>query len=793
MPSAAASQSAEPNRPDDARTASLKIEGMSCASCVGRVEKALTSAPGVLEASVNLVTEQATVRYQPRLASVESLGAAVRGAGYEVREEPASGDGAVPREETQQREGGTLGRALILAAALTLPVLILAMGSHLSLAHGFVLATRTSWYLQFVLSSLVLFGPGLRFYRKGVPALLRGAPDMNSLTVLGTSAAWAYSVVATFLPRALPAGTQNVYFEAAAVIVTLILLGRYLEARARGRASEAISRLVGLQPKTARVQRSGEYREVPLEEVRPSDLVLVRPGERIPADGKVVDGVSLVDESMISGEPAPVRKAPGEGVIGGTVNGTGSFCFQVTNTGADTVLAQIIRMVEQAQGAKLPIQALVDKVTAWFTPAVVAAAAVTFLAWTILGPRPAVALAIVNAVAVLIIACPCAMGLATPISILVGTGRAAELGVLFRNGEALQALRDVQTVAFDKTGTLTQGRPMLTDFVVGPGFERDEVLGLAAAVEARSEHPIGEAIVEAANAADLPEVEVSDFEAIPGFGVEALAAGRKVRVGADRLMAKLDLDLAVFADPAARLAEEAKSPLYVAIDGSLAAILAVSDPIKETTAEAVAAVKALGPRVAMITGDSRRTAETIARMLGIDEVQAEVLPQGKAETIRRLQSGGRKVAFVGDGINDAPALAQADVGLAIGTGTDIAIESADLVLMSRDLRGVGNAIALSRATMRNIGQNLFWAFGYNVVLIPIAAGALYPAAGLLLSPMLAAAAMAMSSLFVVANALRLRGFRPALNRWPGRGRPSRLVRIAPGANLSQEPAQGSFV
>jgi Cu+-exporting ATPase len=742
-------------------TVELGVEGMTCASCVGRVEKALKATPGVIEATVNLATERATVRRLAGFADEGRLESAARGAGYQARRLTETRDTADAQAEARDHERRDLGRSLAFAAVLSIPVFLLAMGSHPPALQRFVMAgsgMRASWYVQFVLASLVIFGPGLRFYLKGVPALLRGGPDMNSLTVLGTTAAWGYSVVATFAPGVLPRGTANVYFEAAAVIVTLILLGRYLEARAKGRTSEAIKRLMGLQPKTARVQRNGEYEAIPLDQVRPSDLVLVRPGERIPVDGEVVDGASLVDESMISGEPLPVRKEPGCEVVGGTMNQTGSFSFRVTRTGADTVLAQIIRMVEQAQGSKLPIQALVDKVTAWFVPAVMAAAALTFVVWILFGSHPALGLALTNAVAVLIIACPCAMGLATPTSIMVGTGRAAEIGVLFRKGEALQSLRDVGIVAVDKTGTVTQGRPALTDLVVAESFDRDEVLRLTAAVEASSEHPIGAAIVEAARTAGLSLPDVTGFEATPGFGVEAVADGRKVQVGADRLMARLGLDTAVFAEEAASLADEAKTPLYVALDGRLAGMIAVADPVKPSAAEAIGALHALGLKVAMITGDNRRTAAAVAKGLGIEEVAAEVLPQGKVEAIARLRGEGRHIAFVGDGINDAPALAAADVGLAIGTGSDIAIESADVVLMSGDLRGVAGAIALSHATIRNIRQNLFWAFAYNVVLIPVAAGVLYPMSGLLLSPMLAAGAMAMSSVFVVSNALRLRRF-----------------------------------
>ncbi|CAI0705043.1 heavy metal translocating P-type ATPase [Serratia liquefaciens] len=744
-------------------TTELGIEDMTCASCVGRVEKALRQIPGVIEANVNLATERARVRHSAGIVTTAMLEAAVEQAGYKARRLSAATASSDDQDsERRENEARGLRRSLLIAALLTLPVFVLEMGSHLIPAmHHWVLGVlgeQRNAYLQFVLTTLVLFGPGLRFFRKGVPALLRGAPDMNSLVSVGTAAAYGYSVVATFIPQVLPQGTANIYFEAAAVIVTLILLGRTLEARAKGRTSQAIKRLVGLQAKTARVERNGETLEIPLDQVTTGDVVFVRPGEKIPVDGQVVEGVSYVDESMITGEPVPVSKSVGAEVVGGTINKTGAFSFRVTKVGANTVLAQIIRLVEEAQGSKLPIQALVDKVTLWFVPAVMAAAALTFLIWLIFGPTPALTFALVNAVAVLIIACPCAMGLATPTSIMVGTGRAAELGVLFRKGEALQALRDVSVIALDKTGTLTKGRPELTDLVPAEGFDYDEVLALVAAVETRSEHPIAEAIVAAAKQRDIKIAAIEAFDATPGFGVSAKVSGRTVSVGADRFMTQLGLDVASFLPAAQRLGEQGKSPLYAAIDGRLAAVIAVADPIKETTPEAIKALHALGLKVAMITGDNAATASAIARQLGIDEVAAEVLPDGKVAALKQFRSHGARVAFVGDGINDAPALAEADVGLAIGTGTDVAIEAADVVLMSGDLRGVANAIALSQATIRNIKQNLFWAFAYNAVLIPVAAGMLYPINGTLLSPIFAAAAMALSSVFVLGNALRLKRF-----------------------------------
>jgi Cu+-exporting ATPase len=745
----------------------LAVEDMTCASCVGRVEKALARIPGVLEATVNLATERARVRHLAGVVSTSDLETAVEQAGYKPRRlGAATATGSDQDTVRRESEARALRHALLIASVLTLPVFILEMGSHLIPAiHHWVMGTlgeQTSWHIQFVLATLVLFGPGLRFFRKGVPALLRGAPDMNSLVSLGTAAAYGYSVVATFLPEVLPPGTANVYFEAGVVIVTLILLGRTLEARAKGRTSQAIKRLVGLQARTARVERNGHTVEIALDRVVTGDIVLVRPGEKVPVDGEVVEGASYIDESMITGEPVPVSKGVGAEVVGGTINKTGAFSFRVTRVGADTVLAQIIRLVEEAQGSKLPIQALVDKVTMWFVPAVMAAAALTFAAWLIFGPAPALTFALVSGVAVLIIACPCAMGLATPTSIMVGTGRAAELGILFRKGEALQALRDVSVIALDKTGTLTKGRPELTDLVPADGFEYNQVLALVAAVETRSEHPIAEAIVAAAKQRGIALAPVEGFDAAPGFGVSARVGGQTVTVGANRFMTRLGLDVDHFLPTARRLGQQGKSPLYAAIDGRLAAVIAVADPIKETTPAAIEALHALGLKVAMITGDNAATAAAIASQLGIDEVAADVLPDGKVSALRKFRVNGARVAFVGDGINDAPALAEADVGLAIGTGTDVAIEAADVVLMSGDLRGVPNAIALSQATIRNIQQNLFWAFAYNAVLIPVAAGALYPVNGALLSPAVAAGAMALSSVFVLGNALRLKQFEPPM-------------------------------
>ncbi len=738
----------------------LALEGMSCASCVGRVEKALLAVPGVISAAVNLATERAHVEVAMGAVDAQTLEQAVAAAGYGAR--AISETGAPEIEDRREHEAQSLRNAAILAGVLTLPLFVLEMGSHFMPAvHMFIMNTigmQTNAYLQFVLASVVLFGPGRRFLVTGFPNLLRGAPDMNALVALGTSAAWGYSTVATFLPGVLPAGTVNVYFEAAAVIITLVLVGRYLEARAKGRASLAIKHLIGLQPRTARVRLDGAVHEVDIARVRPGDVIEIRPGERLPVDGVVIEGSSFVDESMITGEPMPVEKSRDATVTGGTINTTGALAFRATRTGRDTVLARIIAMVEAAQGAKLPIQALVDRVTGVFVPIVIAMAILTFGVWLVFGPSPQLSFALVNAVAVLIIACPCAMGLATPTSIMVGTGRGAVLGVLFRKGEALQALQKVDVVAFDKTGTLTEGQPKVTDFVVAEGFDAAQVLALVASVEQASEHPIASAIVRKAGEQGAVLTPVSGFAALPGLGVTGQVEGRKIAIGADRAMAGAGVDISAFAAQARALAEGGKTPLYAAIDGHLAALIAVADPIKPSARLMIERLHDMGLEVAMITGDNSGTANAVAREIGIDTVMAEVLPAGKVEAVEQLRQGGRKVAFVGDGINDAPALAAADVGIAVGTGTDVAIESAEVVLMSADLRAVADAIGLSHATMRNIRQNLFWAFAYNATLIPVAAGVLFPLNGVLLSPVLAAGAMALSSVFVVGNALRLNGF-----------------------------------
>lgn len=742
----------------------LNVSGMTCASCVGRVEKALKNVPGVVDASVNLASGRAHVNLARSGPTASDLTNAVVNAGYEATVAVDRKADAQKRERQLKDELQALKRAFVISALFTLPVFLLEMGAHVlpgfaDFVHN-TLGHRNSSIVQFVLTSVVLFWPGRRFFLHGVPALLRLAPDMNSLVAMGTSAAWGYSTVVTFFPSVLPGDTGSVYFEAAAVIVCLILMGRFLEGKARGRTGEAIAKLLTLQPETAMVLQGDKVVETAIELIRPGDTVQVQPGERIPLDGQLVDGHSFVDESMLTGEPLPVKKEPGASVTGGTINKTGAFSFRVLRVGEDTVLARIIAMVENAQGSKLPIQSLVDRITLWFVPAVMLVAISTFLYW-LLATDAGLGNALVHAVSVLIVACPCAMGLATPVSIMVATGRSAEMGVLFRNGNALQMLSQTRTIAFDKTGTITEGKPELTDLLAQPGFDAAQVLAIAAAVEEKSEHPIGLAIVAAARLQGLTLPAVKDFEALPGYGLRAIVTGERVDIGADRLLERLGLDARAALPAAVELAEQGKTPLYVAIGGRLAAIIAVADTIRASSPAALQALRRAGFRTAMITGDNARTAQAVAKTLQLDQVYAEVLPEGKVATLKSLRSEGTLLTYVGDGINDAPALAEADIGIAMGSGTDIAIESADVVLMTGELGSVVNAVMLARATMRNIRENLFWAFAYNVALIPLATGALYPAYGLQLSPVFAAGAMALSSVFVLGNALRLKRFRPA--------------------------------
>ncbi len=742
----------------------LEVGEMTCATCVGRVEDALSEVPGVVDVSVNLAGEVAHVTIVPGQVTAQELARIATEYGYPTR--VISGGNQTSIVDRKAEQAHKLLNQIILATLLATPVVLFEMGGHIFpplREWGYrVIGEFNINVIEFVLTTIVMAGPGRSFYTKGFPLLFKGKPDMNSLVALGTTAAYLFSIISTFAPGLLPEGTANVYYEAAVVIVVLILFGHWMEARAKGRTGAAIQRLMELAPATARVERDGEVVEIPTEEVRVGDIIHLRPGEKVPVDGEVLTGDSWVDESMISGEPVPVEKVAGATVTAGTVNGNGLLTFRATRVGADTTLSQIVKLVEQAQAAKLPIQGMVDQITRYFVPVVMVIAAATFLTWLVIGPSPALGFALVASVAVLIIACPCAMGLATPTSIMVGTGRGAEMGVLFRKGDALQSLQEVEVVAMDKTGTLTQGRPDLVELDVADGFDEAQVLAILAAAEAGSEHPIAGAIVRAAEERGLTPGKAEKTRALPGFGLQATVDGKQVLVGNATLMERKKLDMAGLDEKAKGWADQGRTPLYIAIDGRVAGVAAVADPIKPTTPDAIRALHALGKRVVMITGDTEATARAIARELGIDEVVAGVLPAGKVDAIEGLKEGGTKVAFVGDGINDAPALAAADVGIAIGTGTDVAIEAADVVLVSGDLAGVVNAIALSRDTMRNIRQNLFWAFGYNVLLIPVAAGVLYPVWGILLSPMLGAGAMAMSSVFVLTNALRLRRAKPFL-------------------------------
>ena len=749
----------------DVREVTFGVMGMTCASCVGRVERALEKVPGVLEASVNLATEKATVGYLAGEVEPRDLQKAVEGAGYGVVRE----DEGFSVEGSHEREYRKLRTDFLLAAVLTAVILAGSLPMMLGLESPIPMMWLNLGLL--LLATPVQFWAGWRFYRGAWGALKHGQANMNTLVVMGTSAAYLYSAGAALAPQLFAAGRADVYFDTSALIITLILLGRLLEARAKGRTNEAIRKLAGLQAKTARVVRDGEEVDVPVEDVEVGDIVVVRPGERIPVDGRVLSGESAVDEAMITGESIPVTKREGDEVIGATMNTSGSFRFEAMKVGEETALRQIMRMVEEAQGSKAPIQRLADRISAVFVPAVIGVAAVTFVVWLLLGPEPALTFALLNTVAVLIIACPCAMGLATPTSIMVGTGKGAESGILIRGGEALEGAHKLDTLVLDKTGTLTRGTPELTDVVVEDGIREEELLRLVASAERASEHPLGEAIVRGAKDRGLPLSEAEEFEAVSGGGIRARIEDREVLVGSRRFLSESGVSEDGLLPRSEALAQEGKTPIFVAVDGEPVGLVAVADVVRDESREAIERLHSLGLEVAMLTGDNRRTAEAIAREIGVDRVVAEVRPEAKANEVKRLQSEGKKVGMVGDGINDAPALAQADVGIAIGTGTDVAMEAADLTLISGDVRGVARAISLSKATVRNIKQNLFWAFAYNVALIPVAAGVLYPlfpdgsVPEILrpvlgeygfLNPILAAAAMALSSVTVVSNALRLR-------------------------------------
>jgi len=753
------------------------VRGMHCAACVGKVERALTSVPGVESASVNLATEQAAVVFDPARTDLARLRAAVAAAGYELAEarpdrvpgEAVDGERAA-REAAQRREK----LKFVVGAVLSAPVLLGGMSHVLPWVPGVL---QNPW-VQLVLATPVQVWVGWQFHRGFVHDLRYRTASMSTLVSIGTSAAYLWSVAVTLWPHAFMRHGAMTYYDVSAVVITLVVLGRWLEARARGRTSEAIRRLMSLAPRAARVIRDGVEMDVPTAEVRVGDFVRIRPGERVPVDGVVTEGASTVDESMLTGESLPAEKAPESSVFAGTVNRTGSFVFRAARVGSGTTLARIIKLVAEAQGSRAPIQRLADRVAAVFVPIVLVIAALTFIAWWLFGPEPAGLLALANAVAVLVIACPCAMGLATPTAIMVATGRGAEFGVLIKSAAALERLHRVDTVVFDKTGTLTVGRPAVTDVIsVGPAVgvraaggaaaeasgemtAADEILALAAAAEQASEHPLGEAVVARAKERGLALPPMREFSTVAGQGIDAMTTDGRVLLGNRTLMDARGIDVDVLAPGVQRLAAEGKTVIYVAFAGQVLGVIAVADVPKPEAKSVVAALKRLGVSVAMLTGDHRLTAEAIARQAGLDRVLAEVLPEDKARAIKVLQAEGRRVAMVGDGINDAPALAQADVGIAMGSGTDVAIDAADVTLMRGDLNGVVTAIELSRATIRVIRENLVWAFGYNTILIPVAAGVLYPVWGVLLSPILAGSAMAFSSVSVVTNSLRLKRWRP---------------------------------
>jgi len=734
--------------------------GVNCPTCVRTIEARVSALPGIDAVQVNFVAERVTVDYLPEQVAPDAIASAIESTGYRVQrrvapsiDETEDTEAAARRAEVQD-----LTRRVIAGAVLTAPVLYAVMvGDFVSM--DLVPRFLDNRWVQLAFIAPVMIYTGWPIHRTGWLTVAHRAADMNTLITVGTIAAFAYSLVATAIPQVLPAQSNAVYYEAVGVILTLILLGRLLEARAKAGTGEAIRRLLGLQARTAQVVRNDVVREIPIDEVVVGDLVVVRPGEKVPVDGEIVDGRSSLDESMVTGEPIPVTKEPGDTVIGATINGTGAFRFRATRVGADTTLAQIVHLVDQAQGSKAPIQRLADLVSSYFVPGVLFLAIATFVVWFDIGPEPAATLALVSAVSVLIIACPCALGLATPMSIMVGTGKGAEHGVLIRSAQALEMAHKLKAIILDKTGTITRGEPALTDVIACGTLREHELLQLVASAEARSEHPLAQAIVAGAVARGIALSEPTSFDSPTGKGVVATIDRRNVLVGNPRLFADASIDGARLLAERDRLAGEGKTAILVAIDGSPEGLVAVADTIKAESVEAIRSLRSMGLEVAMLTGDNRRTAEAVAREVGIERVLAEVLPEEKSIEVRRLQDEGKLVAMVGDGINDAPALAQADVGIAIGTGTDVAIESSDITLISGELDGVVTAIRLSRATMSNIRQNLFFAFAYNALGLPIAMGVLYPFTGHLLSPMIAAAAMALSSLSVVTNANRLRRFR----------------------------------
>ncbi len=751
----------------EAREITIPVGGMTCASCSAAVERAIKKLPGIQVSSVNLATERAVVKYDPAAVRLSEIKGAIKKAGYEpLAMEAVSAARIDEHAAAKEREIKSMWRKFIVSAAFSVPLLYIAMGHMIGWPLPKVLHPMER-PLFFALVQVALVIPsiiaGRRFYVVGAKALLHRAPNMDSLIAMGTSAAIIYSLFSVFrIAGGELAAVEELYFETAGIIITLILLGKTLEAVSKGRTSASIKKLMGLKPKTATVLQEGREIELPIDEVEPGDMILVRPGERVPVDGRVASGASAVDESMLTGESIPVDKGPGDQITGGTINKNGALTFVAERVGADTALARIIKLVEDAQGSKAPIARMADVISGIFVPVVFGIAIVAAAAWLIAGHTAVFALTIF--VAVLTIACPCALGLATPTAIMVGTGKGAELGILIKSGEALETAGKLNVVVFDKTGTITEGRPVLTDLLPAPGVEEEGLLGMAAAAEKASEHPLGEAIVAAAAARDLRLPRVDSFQALPGRGIEALieasTGNGDFLLGNARLMAEKGVDTSALVQRAQLLASEGKTPMYAAYEGKPVGLIAVADVVKQGSAPAIARLHEMGIRTVMITGDSRPTAEAIARQVGIDRVLAEVLPGDKAAEVARLQTGGKLVAMVGDGINDAPALAKADVGIAIGSGTDVAMESADIVLMRGELDGVASALELSRRVMKNIKQNLFWAFGYNVLGIPVAAGLLYAFGGPLLSPVIAAAAMSMSSVSVLTNALRLRHFEP---------------------------------
>ncbi len=748
----------------------IGIENLRCASCVKFIEDELKSTPGVLGASVNIATQEATVDYLPQNTTLSQLNAAIQTWGYKTR--PATSDEPVDKqEEAHTREYRRLMNRFWFAAIVSVPVMATAYYQFLPVLKDLGMdSLRLLWGGTALLTLPVLFYSGKDFFTGAWASFKHRSANMNTLIALGTAAAWLYSTFAISFPAIFPEGTSEPFYDVVSVVIALVVLGQALELRAKGQSSAAIKKLLGLQAKTARVIRDGKEMDIPVEEVLVGDVIQVRPGEKIPVDGVIVEGSSAVDESMLTGESLPASKKMGDEVIGATINKTGAFKFRTTKVGKDTALAQIVKMVQDAQNSKAPIARLADTVSSYFVPIVMILAVWTFVIWFAFGPQPQLVYALVTSVTVLIIACPCALGLATPMSLMVGIGKGAEHGILIRSGEALQTARAIQIVVLDKTGTITKGKPELTDTVLSEQSQvsSDELLKLAAAVETVSEHPLAEAIVEGAKAKGIKLSAPENFEAVPGYGVIATVEGRRVVLGNLKMMNKENIALGNLEETAAKLADDGKTPMYIAIDNKAAGIVAVADTVKEDSAEAIAALQKMGIEVVMITGDNHRTAEAIARKVGITRVLAEVLPEDKAQNIQQLQAdltgkrgaGGKKVAMVGDGINDAPALAQADVGLAIGTGTDVAIEASDITLIKGSLKGVVTAIEVSRATMTNIYQNLFGAFIYNTLGVPVAMGLLFPFFGLLLSPLIAGAAMAFSSVTVVGNANRLRGFKP---------------------------------